>query len=111
MSYPANRARAEYAAGDLLEAQATATAAFVAVITTARQTIAALDFPLGSPAKHFDIKDIDSALRDLLDGRSDDDLEVVAFEIVDAEEDAMAASYADFRRDLAYDQMWQGVAA
>lgn len=111
MSYPANRARAEYAAGDLLEAQAVATAAFTAIITGARTALAALEFPLGSPAKHFDLGDIDGAMRDQLVLRDADDLEAAAFEIADAEEDATAAAYADFRRDLAWDELWQGVAA
>jgi hypothetical protein len=111
MPYPANRARAEHAAGDLLETQAVATAAFEAVITTARTTIAALDFPLGSPAEHFDLADIDGALGDLLVRRSDSDLEAAAFEIADGEDAAEAATYADFRRGLAQDELWQGAAA
>jgi len=111
MPYPANRARAEYAAGDLLEAQAVAIAAFATIITTARSAFAALHFSLGSPAKHFDLVDIDGALSDLLVRRIEDDLEAAAFEIVIDEENGEAASYADFRRDLAQDEVWQAVAA
>jgi len=96
----AKRARIEYAAGDLMDDQAAVAAAYTKIINDARAAIAALTFPLGSPAKHFDLAGIDRALNDLLESYSVDELEAAALEIAINADDP-AADEADYRRDLA----------
>jgi hypothetical protein len=67
MPYPAEAARREYAVGDLLDEQDAAVAAFAAIVTAARAAIAAIEFPLGSPARGYDLIDIDGSLCRLAD--------------------------------------------
>ncbi len=79
--YPTRAAlHAEAIADGLLTEQAAVTAAFHAIVRTARAAIAALDFPLGLDAGGYAIEDVDTALADwlepgdarLMDDRADD---------------------------------------
>jgi hypothetical protein len=111
MSYPANRARIEYAAGDLLDVQAAQTAAFHTIVTSARIAIAALEFPLGSPSAHYDISDIDGTLGDWLITPNEGRLEEAAFELAtNAEADGLAG-VAEYRADLRREEGWRGLSA
>jgi hypothetical protein len=74
--------RAESAIGALLAEQAAATAAFLVIVRTAQAGIAALNFPLGSPAHRFDLIDITSTLDDWQDGREEVFLEEAAEDLV-----------------------------
>jgi hypothetical protein len=66
--------RAESTVEKLLADQAAATAAFVAIVKTAQAGIAALKFPLGSPARIFELTEITDCLSDWQDARRDEDL-------------------------------------
>ena len=74
--------RAESAIGALLAEQAASTAAFLAIVKTAQAGIAALDFPLGSPAHGFDLCDITDTLRDWQTSRDETWLEETAEDLV-----------------------------
>jgi hypothetical protein len=73
--------RIELAAAELLEEQAAATAAFAAVVITARAALAALEFPLGSPSRGYGLANIDATLGHWLTPRWAEVLEAGAFEI------------------------------
>jgi len=81
--YPTHlQLRAESAIGKLLAEQAAATAAFLAIVRTAQAGIAALHFPIGSPAHHFDLCDITDALSDWQTARDATWLEETAEDLV-----------------------------
>jgi hypothetical protein len=81
--YPTHlQLRAESAIGALLAEQAASTAAFLDIVRTARAGIAALHFPLGSPAHRFDLADITDALDDWQTGREEAFLEEAAEDLV-----------------------------
>lgn len=100
-------ARHPAAAGDLFNRQTAATATFRAIVMTTRALVAALEFPLGSPARGYDLVDIDAALADWLAPRSADLLEAEAREIVIEAEASALADAADTRRDAANDNYAQ----
>jgi hypothetical protein len=50
--------------------QAAATASFQEIVRNARAAIARLDFPLGSPARGYDLQDIEAELTAWLSPRS-----------------------------------------
>jgi hypothetical protein len=77
--YPTSRElRTEAAAERLLAEQAAAEAAFRRVINEARAAIGKLEFPLSSPAYHYDTAGILDLLDELLAGPEADYLEMLA---------------------------------
>jgi len=85
--YPTSRQlRTEAAADRLLAEQAAAEAAFRRIVNAARAAIAKLEFPLTSPAYHYDTAGILSLLDELLAGPEADYLEMLA---TDMARDAM----------------------
>jgi hypothetical protein len=66
--------RSEAAVDRLLAQQTDATKTFHAIVTQARAAIAALHFPLGSPAYGYDLEDITETLADWLTERDREQL-------------------------------------
>lgn len=99
-SYPANRARIEYAAGDLMDAQAAATARFHRILERTRALIEKIEFPLGSPSRFYDLTEITNMMSDWQEPRSEALLEAEAMERADQAESHALAGRNDNRRDL-----------
>ena len=77
--YPsAAQLRAEARANRLLGDQEASTVRFHALVRRMIAAIAALDFPLGSPSKHFDMVDILGTMQDWLEPRDPQALEDAA---------------------------------
>lgn len=72
--------RRENAADALLAAQAASTAAYNKIVSDTQIALSRLLFPLGSPAKHFDVEDVIDLLSDMTIPRDLDALEQAAMD-------------------------------